>query len=1429
MSNSLDLFNTNTKQWFERNIGTPTAVQEEGWNAIASGSDVLISAPTGTGKTFAAFLIFIDKLKELAKQEKLKDQLYLIYISPLKALGNDIQENLKKPLNGIEEVENSYKADEIINSTINVAVRTGDTTSRERQQMIKRPPHILITTPESLYLLLTSMSGQKILSTAKAVIIDEIHALISNKRGAHLMFSLARLDKLCEKSLQGLSLQRIGLSATVKPLETAAQYLSPNATASKPVKIVAPEITKDYDIAVISPTRDMNILPDKTIWPEIAKTVYSYCQNERTVIAFVDGRKLAEQLAYNVNLIGGEGYARTHHGCVSKEQRLEAEKLLKAGKLKLLCATSSMELGIDVGEVDLVVQVGAPKGISSTLQRLGRAGHNPGRASIMIILPRTIEESLYCGLAAKVTLDGGIEHVKPPHKCFDILSQHLVSMAAATQTGYTVGETMELMNKTYNFRDVTKAELQNVLCMLAGDYEHELERPARPRILYDRIHETIQGDSYSRILAISSSGTIPDYGWFSVVLPDGTKLGELDEEYVFEARVGDKFLLGSFSWKIKEITKDKIYVTQTNSEGAQPPFWKSMLSGREYQTGLAFGEIFQTLNKDHLNGDLYRKLRDIKLDDAAAQNVFDYLKRQINVMGKLPDHKTILIEHFKDQSGENQIMIHSIFGHNVNSCLELILKEKLERILGAQIATFKNDNGILIRPYCDNCEFPDGILKNIDPNEAEAYLNKVLPSTPMFNMLFRYSASRSLMMGVSRGKRLPLWIQRLRSAEYLNDAANFDDHPLIVESKRECLEENWDIPALKEVLANIKSGEIEVIEKRLFAQSPMSLNLRRQVEASMMYDYNPTPRNTTSMAAGKTRKSASPAMFCPSQEHLDALSIRSDLPKDINRFHSLLMAEGDMVAGEIDVPADWPETLVKQERALYIEPGLWICAEHADQYKSAFEEDDYDLKKRITRRCLRFRGPQSVKSLSDRYFLDEDLAQKILSDLDGSNAAVEKDGLYYHAEIYNKAGWYTLSAKRKEIETSPSEKYQSLLYGKMFNLSNSSLDSAGQLEIAIKCLLDQPFPPHMWENVLFPARVNHYTPVLLDGLLSQGKYFWKFLKETQDNRERILLSFHKYEDIDWNAPILANDISDENLSAIASEAREFLSPLFLSHEEKSILKVLSQRGASFIQNFSHELEIEEPLPILFKLAENGYINSDSFKPVRHWLEKDKQSNFTVKQRAKVKVAAMTNNPTVQSGRWEILRPIKELSSEEKLNRAFDKVIILCKETAQSINLNWSEAIESLRIWEYTGQARRGYFIKGLSGAQFIRELDFNKTISELEQEDKKIIWLNAADPAMQLGKSLPSVLPFLNINSTAAALSGGTLVALLEKQGNILKIFEPGMSREILEKFVLDFKSKKIFPNKDRIIIKDFPEGSETFLAEVGFRRQMLDYVLWQT
>ena len=1451
MNNSLDIFDNTVKQWFEETIGTPTAVQDEAWPAIASGAHTLVSAPTGTGKTLSAFLVFIDRLKAKARAGELKSELKLIYISPLKSLAGDIRENLKKPLNGILQREINNGESSFEKGCISMAIRTGDTSASERREMLKKPPHILITTPESLYLLVTSLSGQAMLRTAEYVIIDELHAMIESKRGAHLMLTLARLDKLCGKQLQ-----RVGLSATVEPPELAAEYLTASRIEDGNVCVVAPVMEKKIEIVVVSPlspsstgTEPGNLLPrppsQGTIWHDIARSVYFLCENTHSVIAFVGGRMYAEKLAYYVNRIAGEDFARTHHGCVSKEQRLQTEAQLRNGELRLLCATSSMELGIDVGDIDRVLQIGCPFTISSLMQRLGRAGHNPGRTSVMYMFPRTSAEGLYCGLTARAALDRNVEQLDPPRLCLDVLAQHLVSMA--TGDGYDINDIMEILQHAYPFKDVTCNDVKSTLSMLAGDYEHKMDIPVRPRILYDRINGKVEGDTYSRMLAVSAGGTIPDTGMFAVKTENGAKLGELDEEFVFESRVGDKFLLGSFAWKIVKMDKDTVTVAQSSAEGARPPFWRHAWLARKMQTGIAFGKITREIseiwndslhktendqNKTESKNLLIEKLKSLGLDDTAAFSAAGFLERQLKATGVLPDDRTIIVEHFSDDSSEHQLMVHSIFGKKVNEPLGILLQETAKRVTGSEAWQYDDDDGILLMSNSGR-EFPRGLVRMIDGKNSRQILEAILFSTPVFNMTFRYNANRALMMGARKGKRQPLWVQRIRSAEMLDSIVKHPEHPLIRETRRECMEDYWDLNGLNSVLTGIDSGLIKIQEIYNDEPSPLSLPLRRQAEAELLYNYFPTTGNISQAAQDALDEVQK---IKPASEQLAVVSENKKLPENEKQLHSLLMIEGDLIAGEPDVPIEWFETLAGQNRIRYIEPGLWIAAEHTDEYNQAdfgahppVKEENYfqdgitgtpfvtdadrdTARLNIVRRALRYKGALYPEQISERYFLPDQTALELLEKLCRSGAAVQDEGLYYHADLYERARRATISARRKQINTSPPENFADALINHSFVFGQAKapgqrsrhISPEEQTEQAIKDLCGLSFPPAVWENILLPSRIRSYRPNLLDLALANGTVFWNMTKNIQT--EQTELGFFLYDDIDWDATPSAED---------------------LNCDEQIIYDALTKRGASFTTALTGLVYPGKIHGVLFSLMEKGLIHADSFIPARQWMEKDKTSTAPLRRQVKSRVMTMT------AGRWDISRPLKKIPAEHQLERIFGKTLIVCRETVRNTDISWTASLELLRVKEYTGQVRRGYFVQGLSGAQFVnstQEKDFQNVISALENPSSDVIWIPAIDPYQPWGKYLlhSPDRSFARVPGTVVAIKAGLPVAVLEKQGKSLRVFENKALPDALRALNESFLKGKIFPSLNRLVIKSYPEFAADVLKSTNFSYSIPDFELYK-
>ena len=1379
------IFSEPTNKWFQKTFKEPTEVQKNAWPAIADGNHTLVSAPTGTGKTLSAFLYFIDHLKLKSREGQLKEELYLIYVSPLKSLAGDIRENLNRPLKGISDQEEQ--------SEITVAIRTGDTPGRDRQRMIKHPPNILIITPESLFLMLTSKNGRNILATARAIILDELHAMIDTKRGAHLMLSIARLDKLCQAPLQ-----RIGLSATIEPLTLAAEYLAP-----EPVTIVAPAMEKKVKILINGAMSTGGSRRKDPVWEDLAKAVYKQCLQSKSVMAFCEARRFAEKLANYVNELGGEGFAKVHHGSLAKEQRLEAEQDLRDGKLRLLCATSSMELGIDVGDIDQVLQIGCPRTISSTMQRLGRAGHNPNRVSIMHMYPRTAPESLFCGMTAQVARAGGVELAAPPRLCLDVLAQHLVSMAAVSV--YTVEDVLEITGRAYSFLEITKEDIKDLLVMLAGDYEHKQEIPVRPRLLYDRIHETVMGDTYSRLLAVAAGGTIPDKGLYGVKTEDGVLLGELDEEFVYETRLGDTFLLGAFAWRITGQNKDTVIVKQAPIEGARLPFWKGEIKGRDVRTSRAFGRILRKLS-DALNQDsLLTELMEMGLDQDAADSAADFIQRQISVTEVLPDDRRIIIERFRDQSGTHQLMVHSLFGRRVNTPLALLVQQAAIRICGTNIGCVDEEDGFLLYPYGEEI-LPEGLLYQINQSTVREMLEAILPETPVFSMTFRYNAARALMMGMKQNGRTPLWLQRLRSTQMMDRLLAYPDHPLVRETRKECMEELWDIRGVMEVLDGIRTGGIEVREMWVETPSPMSLPLQWQIEAAEMYTYTPTTQGIRQTVYEELKAID---QLKPSPEELERLKERKKLPENEEQLHGLLMMEGDLIAGELELPIEWLETLAVQERVLYIEPGLWIAAEQEEEYVETLQNQNGNAARDVIRRMLYYRGAQSAQQISERYFLPLTFVEDLLMELTIDESLVEDEGVYYHGRLYSRAQKATINNMRTQAVTQPAERYAALMARRITRQA-----AEFQMKQIMEGYAGKVFTPQIWEGVILPRRVRNYKELMLDKLLASGEFFWQMLPGGT-------VRFCRYEDVDWDGE-----------SVYLTEE--------LEEDETRLYQELQKRGASFLQTLSRVFPEGDVQEILFRLVKKGLVCADSFGPVRKLLSKDKLKKATVRQRVNVRVMMLSD------GRWDIVRPLKRKSLEDLLQQFIGENVILCRETFRKSmaeyenepeeDFTWMEALQILRIWEYTGKVRRGYFVKGMSGAQFIRSEDYHSVVRELDLKDpegsreKEIFWLNAADPGQIWGKVLEQMegSSFINVPGTLVVLQDGIPAVILERQGKTLRVLEYENLNRIMKQFAAEFQSKILFPGQKRLIIKEYPQEAAESLRSAGFMKEMQDYVLYR-
>ena len=841
---SLPRFSASVRDWFAASFDEPTPAQSRGWKAIADGDHTLILAPTGSGKTLAAFLWAIDRLASEPPPDP-KERTRVLYVSPLRALAVDVEKNLRAPLAGIQHA--AERTGEPLAHVPQVGVRTGDTPARDRRRLVTHPPDILITTPESLYLMLTSQARET-LRSVRWVIIDEIHALAATKRGAHLALSLERLDELTEQPAQ-----RIGLSATQRPLDEIARFLGGFEAEGRPrpVTIVDAGHRKPMELEVVVPIEDMGQIgqpsdvpasgpaagagPTRTsIWPSIHPRLLELIRAHRSTIVFVNGRRFAERLAAQLNELADEDLVRTHHGSIAREQRLEVEDALKSGRLRAIVATSSLELGIDMGAVDLVVQVESPGSVASGLQRIGRAGHQVGEPSRGKIFPKFRGDLLEASVVAERMLAGAIEETRYPRNPLDVLAQQLVAMCAVDE--WRVDELYAAVRRAANFADLSKDVFIAVLDLLAGRYPSDGFAELRPRLVWDRTADVVRAREGAGRLAITSGGTIPDRGLFGVFLPDGTRVGELDEEMVFESRAGEVFLLGASSWRIEDITRDRVVVSPAPGEPGKMPFWHGDKPGRPIELGRAIGAFTRELRGAKRASAIARLREDVGLDAWAADNLVNYLDEQQELTGAVPDDRTVVVERFRDEIGDWRVCILSPFGSRVHAPWGMAIETRMAERFGPGAQVLWGDDGIVMRlpEAVDRIPMDDLVF---DPDEIEAAVVEALPGTAMFASIFREASARALLLPRQRpGKRTPLWQQRQRGADLLAEAAKHPTFPMLLETTRECLRDIFDVPALREVMADLRSRKTRMIAVDTEGASPFAQSLLFRWIAASMYE-----------------------------------------------------------------------------------------------------------------------------------------------------------------------------------------------------------------------------------------------------------------------------------------------------------------------------------------------------------------------------------------------------------------------------------------------------------------------------------------------------------------------------------------------------------------------------------------------------------------
>ncbi|MHB9146681.1 MAG: DEAD/DEAH box helicase [Symbiobacteriia bacterium] len=1389
MASLEQLFHPVVWAWFRDAYGEASPPQALAWPAIAAGENTLLLAPTGSGKTLAAFLQLLNTLYKETLAGESHAGVQVLYISPLKALNNDIHRNLEVPLQGIaaKAREMGFGGEATKAGAawpqITTAVRTGDTPSRERQRMLRRPPQLLITTPESLYLLLTSAKAREPLRTVRFVIVDEVHALAGNKRGVHLSLSLERLEHLT-----GQPFQRIGLSATQRPLEEIAHFLGGQDDAGKPrsVRILDAGLRKDLDLRVVSPVPDLRQLAGDSVWPAIHQQLLDLIDRHRSTLVFTNNRRQAERLAARLNELAGTELARTHHGSLAREQRERVEAQLKAGELRCLVATSSLELGIDVGSIDLVVQIESPKGVARGLQRVGRAGHLLGAASKGRILPKTRADLTEAAAVTRAMLRGDVEPTRVPTGCLDVLAQQAVAMVAEEE--WAVTDLLRLARRAYSYRDLDQGTLEKVLDMLAGRYASAEFREFRPRLHWDRQSGSVRAAAGSRLMAVQSGGTIPDKGLFTVVLADGkTRLGELDEEQVWETRVGDTILLGSASWRVDAIEHDRVVVAETAGTAPRVPFWRGDGLGRPAALGEQVGNLLAELG-DRLDGSAPAAVAawlqsECALDEAAAANLVNYAQDQRVAVGTVPSARALMVEAFPDEMGDWRLVLLSPYGAAVHAAWAMALAAWWWRQRGVEPDSVYGDDGLMLRFQGYEGPAPVELFHGVTAENVEDLILDELGNTSLFGSYFRYNAARALLLPRHGfGRRTPLWLQRLRSKDLLAVARRYPDHPLVLETYRECLQDVLEVPALRVILKRLETGEARLLPRVSEAPSPFAASLLFAFQSAFMYEYDRPKAERASSLLGLDRSLLKDLMGDRSwQELLDPTVLRDvalrvsgrdagRLARTPDELVDLLARQGDLSQAELAErvePAhmtqltNWLADLEgagRVARAEVVGETRWVLAEDLAFYRG--EDGAPTLAPELVSRYALFRGPFTVTDLAGCYGWSPAWVESQLAVLQAEGVLTSgfftpgaNQRQWFDSDLLRQVQQGTLVRLRKEVEAVPPEVWAAFLQ-EWHGIGNAAIGPRGgaaeergratgrdALRAVLRRLQGLYLPAEVWEAEILPRRLSGYQPAWLDQLLAFGEVFWAGAGRPQEpadsgggeperrNPESGKVAFFFPDQAPALFPLAEAGVPELGLSSAELD--------FGSAAER-VLEVLRSRGALFLGPLSIAagLSTDETQVALWELTWRGLVCNDTFAPVRTRLRRQRGAG---------------------TGRWSLLSGfVWQPAAPEARALAWAEQLlsrhgIVSREMvdADTPAIPWPDLLAVFKEMEVAGRVRRGYFVKGLSGLQFAAPEAveaLRRTRARQEQMPERpeglarrsqLVLTAACDPATGFGTVLP--------------------------------------------------------------------------------------------
>jgi ATP-dependent helicase Lhr and Lhr-like helicase len=1415
----LQRFSALTSEWFRGTFAAPTAAQAEAWSAIADGDNTLVIAPTGSGKTLAAFLWAIDRLAA-SEPRPARAGTRVLYVSPLKALAVDVERNLRTPLIGIGRVAERRGAPA---PDISVGVRSGDTPPAQRRALITNPPDILITTPESLFLMLTS-AARETLADVQTVIVDEVHAVAGTKRGAHLALSLERLDQLLATPAQ-----RIGLSATVRPPEEVARFLSGQARTT----IVAPPASKTFDLSVQVPVPDMANMENNTIWPDVEARIVDLIEAHRSSIVFTNSRRLAERLTSRLNEIHAERsgielpsgrnpqvgggspaqlmasgqshgaptlLARAHHGSVSKEQRALVEDDLKSGRLRAVVATSSLELGIDMGAVDLVIQVEAPPSVASGLQRIGRAGHQVGEISQGVLFPKHRTDLIGCAVTVKRMLAGEIETMHVPTNPLDVLAQHTV--AACALEPIDADRWFDAVRRSAPFATLPRSAFEATLDLLSGKYPSTEFAELRPRLVYDRDAGTLTARPGAQRLAVTSGGAIPDRGLFTVYLATDSekpsRVGELDEEMVYESRPGDVISLGATSWRITEITHDRVLVVPAPGQPARLPFWKGDGVGRPAELGAAVGAFtgeLARLGRDEFT----ERCRAMGFDEFASDNLWQLIDDQRQATGTVPSDTTLLVERFRDELGDWRVILHSPYGLRVHGPLALAVSRRLRERYGIDEKPTASDDGIIVRLPDTEDAAPGADLFVFDADEIEPIVTAEVGGSALFASRFRECAARALLLPRRHpGKRSPLWHQRQRAAQLLDVARKYPDFPIVLEAVRECLQDVYDVPALTELMGRVAQRRLRVVEVETATPSPFAASLLFGYVGAFMYEGDSPLAERRAAALSldsvllaellgrvELRELLDPQVIATTTQQLQHLS--SDrLARDAEGVADLLRVLGPLTEHEIAdrcttrEVAGWLDGLQSAKRALQVsfaDQTWWAAVEDIGLLRDgvgvavpvgvpmAFTESVADPLGELLGRYARTHGPFTTHDAAARFGLGLRVTADVLgrmaidgrlirgefidsasAGLPGAAGAADQ---WCDADVLKILRRRSLAALRAQVEPVSTAAYGRFLPSwQQVGTHNSGIDG---LAAVIDQLAGVPIPASAVEPLVFGQRVRDYQPAMLDELLAAGEVTWSGAGQIGGGPGGSdgWIAFHSAESAPLTlappAGIEFTDVHRAIMESLGGGGAYFFRQL----------AVESIAGGGDTEQFKHTVK-----QALWELIWAGWITGDTFAPVRAMLAGTRRSTgrrgtpaHRQRQRpprlSRYSVAhaqARAADPTV-AGRWSALPPAEPESTVRahfQAEQLLSRYGVLTKGAvgAEQVPGGFAMLYKVLTAFEDAGRCQRGYFVESLGGAQFAVASTVDRLRSYLdgvdpERREYHAVVLAAADPANPYGAALP--------------------------------------------------------------------------------------------